>query len=116
MTGAAALATLTGFRPKRGDVQVFVHLGGDVVVATRDVVAIIDVSAAGNHPAAARALETARRSHGYRELEGGKVKALVVTTKGTFGSPISPGTLRRRAIDYVQREGAADSSSDCEGR
>lgn len=81
----------------------YVHLGGDLVVAMKDVVAILDV----------RLLQTSEltrefvdRAMGTGRLLGDGLtpdcKALVVTAAAIFTSGISPSTLARRMTHFRQ--------------
>jgi hypothetical protein len=70
---------------------VFVHLGGDVVVDARDVVAVLD--AQGLRPARALPGRAAPR---WNEDISASARALVVTTSGVYAVPISPSTVVRR--------------------
>jgi len=76
---------------------VYVHLGGDLVVAVSDVVAIVDIRllehAEVNREFVDRAL-AANRVHG--EGLTPDCKALVVTPHAVFTSGISVPTLARR--------------------
>ncbi|MEW6523568.1 MAG: extracellular matrix regulator RemB [Bacillota bacterium] len=74
----------------------FLHIGADASVATRDVIAIIDVKSLARSPATREFLSLAESERRvYRSGEGG-FKSMVVTSTAVYLSPITPATLRRR--------------------
>lgn len=81
----------------------FVHLGGDTVVAAKDVVAILDArlleQSEVNRELVERAVK-ARKLHGPGV--GPECKALVVAVDGVYTSGISAPTLARRMTHFRQ--------------
>lgn len=81
----------------------FVHLGGDTVVAANDVVAILDArlleESAVNRELVERAVK-AGKLHGPGA--GPECKALVVAVDGVYTSGISAPTLARRMTHFRQ--------------
>ncbi len=71
----------------------FVHLGGNVVVDARDVVAILDTQRLQRSPDARALLGLAGRQSGNAL---GSARSLVVTVSGLHPAPISPTTAARR--------------------
>jgi hypothetical protein len=71
---------------------VFVHLGGEVVVDVRDVVAVIDVRRPPKGELARDLLDRARAMR----PDVDDARAIVITTKGIFLSTISSDTLANR--------------------
>jgi hypothetical protein len=75
----------------------YVYLGGDLVVAAQDIVALLDVRLL---QASDVNREFMDRAAADRRLRGGPPdagsKALVVTHDGVFASALSIGTLARR--------------------
>jgi hypothetical protein len=71
----------------------FVHLGGDVVVDARDVVAILDLARMQRAPDA-RALVT--RAAAADPAAGASARTLVVTVRGLHLSPLASETVGRR--------------------
>ena len=76
----------------------FLHLGGEIIVPLKDVVAIMDVKTRNNSESTAEFL-TVAEEEGFVVHLGGKVHSFVVTTDKVFLSPISTATLRKRAIE-----------------
>ncbi|MEW6046542.1 MAG: extracellular matrix regulator RemB [Bacillota bacterium] len=76
----------------------YVHLGGDVVVRARDVVAIVDLAAMQRRGLSVdQIVRGGDHAGGVTVVGDGVGTSLVVTAYGIYVSPISPLTLRRRA-------------------
>ena len=76
----------------------FIHLGGDVIVAKSDVIAIIDIKNAEEADATKEFLQVADDEGFIRSIsEKGKEKSFVITSKHVYISPISSMTLFKRA-------------------
>lgn len=75
----------------------FLHLGGDVVVLKKDVIAILDVRTKFS-PASKEFFEIAGDEGFIKSIaEPGKEKSYVITSKEIYISPISCGTLKKRS-------------------
>lgn len=78
----------------------YVHLGGEVVVSTRDIVGIFDARIIERSEENKRFIEKQRSlgriipTHNHED-----VKSIVITGSWVYGSPISPGTLARRILN-----------------
>ncbi len=75
----------------------YLHIGADASVAVADIIAILDARRAGRAPATREFLGMAESERRVYRPGGGKHKSLVITTAGIYLSPISSGTLKRRA-------------------
>lgn len=76
----------------------FLHLGADVIVPKKDVIAIIDIK--NNHKSRItdEFLQVADEEGFVRHVtEQGKAKSFVLTTKHVYYSPISSYTLKKRS-------------------
>jgi hypothetical protein len=81
---------------------VYVHLGGDVVVPTGEIVGIFDARLLEGNEDNRRFMESARRAGRIRsEVPPGDRKAVVVTSTGVYTSAISSLTLQKRVL-HVQ--------------
>lgn len=82
----------------------FIHLGGNVVIPTREVVAIIDLEMA--HAKSTDEFLSSLRDRGdVIDVSEGKAKSFVITTHQVYLSQISATTLMKRAeglIDYLE--------------
>lgn len=75
----------------------YLHIGGDVVVAFQDLVAIIDVTSMERESNNQVFLKKAGE-RGYLELMADSpTNSWVITTRKIYASPISANTLRKRA-------------------
>lgn len=83
----------------------FVHIGGDVVIALRDLVAIIDVGSMEKSPLNAQSIRQWNETGILNRVAEGPVNAWVVTTHRVYATPISAATLRKRAENFVKALG-----------
>lgn len=80
----------------------YVHLGGDVVVPTAEIVGIFDARLLEGNEDNRRFMEAARRAGRVRsEIPAADWKAVVVTSTGVYTSAISSLTLQKRVL-HVQ--------------
>lgn len=75
----------------------YLHVGADVVVAMRQVIAILNLRTASRGSATQDLLERLKRENRLRQVEGGEPRSLVLTEAGGILSPISALTLKRRS-------------------
>jgi hypothetical protein len=82
----------------------YVHLGGELVVDVRELVAIIDTRRLARTAAAQGLLAAARAGK-----SGPPPRAVIVTTRGVYASPITPATIaaRIRVLGTVGTAGTA---------
>lgn len=82
----------------------FIHIGGDVVVVTIEVVAIIDA----NHVERSMKknnylLNKVEKSHHVVKITSEDIKSIVITTDTIYYSPISSLTLKKRATSLLKK-------------
>jgi hypothetical protein len=82
----------------------FLHLGGNTLIKSSEVVAIINAENAMGATATKEFLKVAREEDFVAELEGGQFKSLVITDQKVYLSPISSLTLKKRA-EFVDNLG-----------
>lgn len=80
----------------------FLHLGGDVIVHEKDIIAIFDIESSTNSLASRDFLKVVDEE-GFINIIGekGKEKSFIITTNNVFLSPISSYTLMKRANNPV---------------
>jgi len=80
----------------------FLHLGGDVVVLKKDVIAILNIQTA--KAATTKEFIEIARDEGFIKniYEKDREKSFVVTTKDIYMSPISCSTLKKRSEDIFE--------------
>lgn len=88
-------------------VVVFLHVGGDRVVALRDLIAIIDAQAflISSEP---EFVAKARREGKFFPDEEGEPNAYVVAEEGIYATVVTAQTLRRRTEQlaaFLRQEG-----------
>lgn len=74
----------------------FLHLGGNTIVRTKDVVAILNAENRRANHATQLAIKAPTDTSATKNT-GEEAKSLVVTAKAVYLSPISSGTLKKRA-------------------
>ncbi|MCL5045794.1 MAG: DUF370 domain-containing protein [Actinobacteria bacterium] len=73
----------------------FLHLGGDVIIRLKDVIAILDLEVAGA-PASKEYLQIAKDEGFLVDISEGSPKSFVTTDRKVYLSPISSVTLKKR--------------------
>ncbi len=73
----------------------FLHIGGNVVIPTRDIIGIFDIASIQN-PATQEFMETAREEGFVIDLLPGEKKSFVLANEKIYLSPIASNTLRKR--------------------
>ncbi|MGE5588831.1 MAG: extracellular matrix regulator RemB [Clostridia bacterium] len=91
----------------------FVHIGGQVSVAVRDLVAMLDLKTAMKSPLSAEFLSRTDEGRSHRVVsvdglgDGQEPRCVVVTSSVVYLSPISLATLRRRLeVVHTDLQGA----------
>jgi len=87
---------------------VFIHIGGDTMVRTSDIVGIFDIEVK-NSPNTAKFVELARKKETVKMAEVGAIKSFIVTDQKFYFSPISSLTLKRRA-QFVEQSFKLDEA------
>lgn len=79
----------------------FVHLGADVVIPTKEIVAIIDMSLVESSEITAEFFRVAAEEDFVRDISQGSRKSMVLTSRTIYISPISTLTLKNRAENML---------------
>lgn len=77
--------------------MVFIHLGEDVVVQSRDVVGIFDWQVMEEAEITSEFLYRHQKDKLVEDIGGDLTKSIVITTDTVYLSPLSSLTLKRRA-------------------
>lgn len=76
----------------------FLHMGGDVMIPKRNIIAILDIKSR-NSADTREFIETANQDKLTKNIsEPGKEKTYVITEDYIYISPISCTTLKKRAL------------------
>lgn len=81
----------------------FLHLGADVVVSIKKVIAILDLRTAGHAPETREFLQLRRGERRVLDISEGDAKSVVLTDTEIYLSPISSLTLKKRS-DHMREE------------
>jgi len=81
---------------------VYLHIGGDVVVDTKSIVAVIDVSSPYQSDVNREFIQVAEIEGLLKPVAlGYKTKSCVITSDKVFLSSISSATLRKRVMERI---------------
>ena len=86
----------------------FLHLGTDVVVSLKQVIAILDLRSAGLAEPTRELMASLHQKKRVVDIANGEAKSLVLTDAGAYLSPISSLTLQRRC-DFLNTKVITES-------
>jgi extracellular matrix regulatory protein B len=76
----------------------FLHLGGDVLINQDRIIAILDLDTAMKNSISENFFKNLKEKHSIGYIsDQGKEKSLIITSEGSFLSPISSTTLLKRS-------------------
>lgn len=78
----------------------FIHLGANIIVPTKEVIAIIDVKMKKTAESMVEFLDVADEEGFVINIDEGETKSYVITSKNVYFSPISSMTLKKR-ISFI---------------
>ena len=78
----------------------FIHLGGDKIIRTAELVAIFDLSIRDSSKISHRFVHEALENEGIERIGDEEPKSLVVAVDKLYYSPISSATLKKRAHHF----------------
>lgn len=79
----------------------FVHIGGEVSIPTKQIIAIVDLETQASAESTQEFLSTAE-DEGFVVHLTDKPNSFVVTESKVYLSPISALTLRKRAVEFAR--------------
>lgn len=79
----------------------FIHIGGDVIISLRDLVAIVDVASMEKGPFNAQSIQLWNERGCLQKVVPDQANSWVITTNKVYASPISAATLRKRAEEFM---------------
>jgi hypothetical protein len=85
----------------------FLHVGADVVISLKRVVAILDLRSSRDSEATKEFMTLAHRERRVTDIANGEAKSLVLTDMEIYLSPISSITLKKRA-DFLSTNHVLD--------
>ncbi|TGB01284.1 extracellular matrix regulator RemB [Halobacillus salinus] len=92
----------------------FIHIGDDHVIQSKDVVAIIDHSLVGSSSIIEEMLFNQRKNRRVVETEDHEAKSIVITQDVIYFSPLSVFTLKKRANMMTTLNKLEDFSEETE--
>ncbi len=91
----------------KGGLDVFLHVGADVVVSLKSVIAILDLRTAREGVATREFIALCQTDKVVFDISSGTAKSLVLTEREVYLSPISSLTLKKRS-DFLAARGITD--------
>lgn len=76
----------------------FIHLGGDTVIRSKDIIAILDKHVKESSEITEIFLNYNKAAKQIKEITKDMTKSIVITTYQIYFSPISSVTLKKRAL------------------
>lgn len=80
----------------------YLHVGEDVLVKTKDIIAILDIDSASSSTLMGEFI--ARQDQKAVHLAKGTVKSIVITGEHIYYSPLASGTLKKRSLKLAVQE------------
>lgn len=80
----------------------YLHVGEEVLVRTKDIIAILDIESASASPFMEEFL--ARQDREIVQLAKGSVKSIILTGNHIYYSPLASGTLKKRSQNLSVQE------------
>ena len=79
----------------------YIHLGGDKLIQTKDLIAIFDLSIETSSKQTKDYLYHAKQSKKTDRIGSEESKSIVITTDKIYYSPVSSSTLKKRAYQFL---------------
>ena len=80
----------------------YIHLGGERVISSRELVAIFDISIEASSKISKQFVERMLATKKLVQIGEEEAKSIVVTEHTVYYSPISSGTLRKRCHTFYE--------------
>jgi len=78
----------------------FIHIGGDIIVRGRDVIAILDINQLDQKNKKSHFTKYLSKKHQIVKITVDDIKSIVITVDKIYFSPISSLTLKKRVSLY----------------
>jgi hypothetical protein len=82
----------------------YVHIGGEVVVRSTEIIAIFDISIGESSKVSQQFILHAEQNNQLVRVSDEEIKSLVVIRNKVYYSPVSSNTLKRRAKQFHMNE------------
>lgn len=89
----------------------YIHLGDEIVIQTKQVIAILDYQVYTSSPINEEVLKIVQKTDDYIQIGNEHTKSIVVTNDKIYLSPLAPNTLKRRAQFIKDFESELDELS-----
>lgn len=85
----------------KGSRTMYIHVGGEKIVRTSEIVAIFDVTIESSSKLSKQFITGAKAQKRVEEIGEEEPKSIVVTTNKVIFSPISSATLKKRTRHFA---------------
>ena len=92
----------------------FIHIGGDTVVSTKEVISILDHQTVKSSKISKKFMEDEKKEKRVVDSSAEETKSYVITKDAIYCSPISSLTLKRRAQFVNSLEHVSAGQTDME--
>lgn len=79
----------------------YIHVGGEKIVRTSEIVAIFDITVESSSKLSKQFMTAAQKRKQVEEIGEEEAKSIVVTSSKVFYSPISSSTLKKRVHQFA---------------
>ena len=95
-----ALQFRKGYRMGKGAFLMYIHLGGEKIIRSSELIAIFDLSIERNSKISKQYIDEAGKEKKIEFIGDEEPKSLVVTAGKIYYSPISSTTLKKRSNHF----------------
>ncbi|XNQ61826.1 extracellular matrix/biofilm biosynthesis regulator RemA family protein [Alkalihalobacillus sp. 1P02AB] len=90
-------------------IRLFIHLGGDMVVRGKEIIAILSRDVQESSTVTSTYLKQEKKRKQAIVISEEFIKSIVITDHAVYYSPVSSGTLKKRAsvnvdLDFTEKE------------
>jgi regulator of extracellular matrix RemA (YlzA/DUF370 family) len=89
----------------------YIHLGEEVVIQTKNVIAIFDYQVYKSSPVNGEFLNALKSTTTLVNIANDYTKSIVLTSDKVYLSPLAPNTLKRRAHFIQEFESSLDKTT-----
>ncbi|MFB1051702.1 extracellular matrix regulator RemB [Paraliobacillus sp. JSM ZJ581] len=90
----------------------FIHIGGDDIIESKDVIAMIDYQYISSSTINEKMVKNQQKANNVSTLDGEETKSIVITNDHIYYSPLSVLTLKKRASMIATISKLDDYSND----
>ncbi len=97
-----------------GEPNLFIHVGGDIILRTKDIIAILNQDIREQASVTTQFLKAEERRKKKTVISADYIKSIIVTNHEIFYSPVSTLTLNKRALGKAMIDQSLDREEEVE--